>query len=275
MHQVKVLMLQLLGFRLALATKSHLLSQKTEVRVVTQQTQHDEIGVETVQTVTTVGVVLRLGFRLTDVLHDLVFAFSGDLMTRQHDFHALPVQVLGDLLVDEVFQLLRELRHELGTRGNAVAVEWGLLGHFDTLLDSLLTSLFSVESSSETASTLLVHLGARGDTIDGHEEELLGLDLAKQMLDVVEDGNEHLVLGHAGSRAVGVIMRAVVNDTVHVKLQSVKVMATRLNGGAYVETVKLGDAVLSNELRDARIPLGHPSEELGNTHDYCCCLVIV
>jgi hypothetical protein len=40
----------------------------------------------------------------------------------------------------------------------------------------------------------------------------------------------------------------------------------------HVETVELGNAVLSNELGDARIAFGHPSEELGNTHDGYCCL---
>jgi hypothetical protein len=40
----------------------------------------------------------------------------------------------------------------------------------------------------------------------------------------------------------------------------------------HVETVELGNAILSNELGDARVALGHPSEELGNTHDGCCCL---
>jgi hypothetical protein len=42
---------------------------------------------------------------------------------------------------------------------------------------------------------------------------------------------------------------AVVNNAVHVE----------------VEVVKLGNAVLSNELRDGRITLREPSEELGDT----------
>lgn len=36
---------------------------------------------------------------------------------------------------------------------------------------------------------------------------------------------------------------------------------------AHVKTVELGNAVFRDELRDARIPLGHPSKELGDTHD--------
>ena len=96
----------------------------------------------------------------------------------------------------------------------------------------------------------MVHLGARRDTVDGHEEELLGLDLAEQMLDVVEDLDEHLIFGKPclGGR-VGVVVGAVVNDTVHVE----------------VEVIELGNAVFGDELGYGRIPLREPAEELGDT----------
>jgi hypothetical protein len=41
-----------------------------------------------------------------------------------------------------------------------------------------------------------------------------------------------------------------------------------------IKTVELRNAVLCNELRDARIALGHPSKELGDTHDGWWFLVI-
>lgn len=37
-------------------------------------------------------------------------------------------------------------------------------------------------------------------------------------------------------------------------------------GVRYVEIVELWDTVLGDELRDGGIPLGDPSEELGDTH---------
>lgn len=49
-------------------------------------------------------------------------------------------------------------------------------------------------------------------------------------------------------------MCTVVNDTVHVE----------------IEAVELWNAILSDELRDGRIPLREPSEELGDTHDSEC-----
>jgi hypothetical protein len=42
----------------------------------------------------------------------------------------------------------------------------------------------------------------------------------------------------------------------------------------YIEAVELGDAILCNQLRNARIALRHPSEELGDTHGGCWSLEI-
>ena len=46
-------------------------------------------------------------------------------------------------------------------------------------------------------------------------------------------------------------MRAVVDNTVHVQVQ----------------TVEFRNAILCNQLRDSGVSLAHPSEELRNTHD--------
>ncbi|KAA8618038.1 5-3 exoribonuclease 1 [Pyrenophora tritici-repentis] len=81
MHEIEVLMLQLFGLGLALAAKCHLFSQQTEVGVMAEQTQHDQVGIKAVQAVATVRVVPRLRLRLTDVLHYLVLALSGDLVS--------------------------------------------------------------------------------------------------------------------------------------------------------------------------------------------------
>ena len=65
-------------------------------------------------------------------------------------------------------------------------------------------------------------------------------------LDVVEDSNEHLVLGHTMGSRIGIIMGTVVYYTIHIE----------------VKAVELGDAVLRNELRDRGIPLAHPAQWL-------------
>ena len=64
----------------------------------------------------------------------------------------------------------------------------------------------------------MVHLRTGSNSINSHEEELLRLDLAEKMLDIVEDLDEHLFFGHSESRIVGILVRTVVDDLVHVKL---------------------------------------------------------
>lgn len=59
--------------------------------------------------------------------------------------------------------------------------------------------------------------------IDGHEEQLLGLYLPKQMLDIVENGYKHLVLSHSEGRTLVVFVGAVVDNSIHVKLPYSKV----------------------------------------------------
>jgi hypothetical protein len=63
-------------------SKRNLLTKKTKVRIVAQEAEHDQVGVEAVQAVANVGVVSRLRLLEPNVLHDLVLAFSWDLFLR-------------------------------------------------------------------------------------------------------------------------------------------------------------------------------------------------
>ena len=81
MHEVEVLVLQLLGFCLTLSPECNLLSQQTEMWIVTQKSQHNQIGIETVKAVSNVRIVIRLGFCQSDVFHDLVLPFSRNFVT--------------------------------------------------------------------------------------------------------------------------------------------------------------------------------------------------
>ena len=59
----------------------------------------------------------------------------------------------------------------------------------------LLAYLLRLLRRSEPTTPLLVHLRPRGHTVDGHKEQLLGLDLAKKMIDIRKDGREDLFFG--------------------------------------------------------------------------------
>ena len=71
------------------------------------KTQHYQISIQPVQTVPGVGVVVGLGTSQTNVLHNLVFAFAGNFVARQHHLTFPPLLILGNLFTYEIVQLLR------------------------------------------------------------------------------------------------------------------------------------------------------------------------
>lgn len=99
---------------------------------------------------------------------------------------------------------------------DTVGIESLLLWELFSLLLRLGLLLPGVFGSSESSRSLLVHLCPGGDTVNGHEEDLLRLDLCEQVIDIGEYRQYHLffrytkvhvVLGRCG---VGTI----VDDTV-------------------------------------------------------------
>ncbi|KAL5047345.1 hypothetical protein BDW71DRAFT_196794 [Aspergillus fruticulosus] len=191
------------------------MQKKTKVRVMAEQSQHDQIGIETIQTMADVRVVAGLRFSMPDVLHDLVFTFTWHFMAGKYNVHTLP--------------LFRKLRHEFRAGSNAIAVKRIFLRHLNPLGDSLLLRLFGIQSCPKPSRALLIHFRTWGDTIHCHEEELLWFDLAVQVFDIVKDGYEHLILGHSKCRRVTVLVCAVVNNAVHVKIQIVELRKTVKN----------------------------------------------
>ena len=135
---------------------------------------------------------------------------------------------------------------------DSITIECFLLWHLLALSNGLFSRNLNIERSSKSAGSLLIHLCSRRNSIDSHEKKLLGLNLSEQMLDVVEDSNKHLLLGHAKGCIVGVFMCTVVDDAIHVQ----------------VEAVELWYPILCDQLRDGRVPLAHPSEEFRDTHDW-------
>lgn len=87
---------------------------------------------------------------------------------------------------------------------------------------------FTILNSSLPPPPLLVHLSPRGDTINGHEEQLLRLDDLEENAEVVEDVLEYLLLRNSEMR-VGVIrVRAVVDDAIHVQIHVIEVWYLRV-----------------------------------------------
>ena len=77
---------------------------------------------------------------------------------------------------------------------DTIAVERFRIWQLLSLALRLLTHLPRFLRRPEATTTLLVHLRTRGDTVDGHEKQLLRLDLSKEMIDIRKDGGENLLL---------------------------------------------------------------------------------
>ncbi|KZT53276.1 hypothetical protein CALCODRAFT_56918 [Calocera cornea HHB12733] len=125
------------------------------------------------------------------------------------------------------------------TRRDAVAVERLLVRELLSLPLRLLADLLRLLGAPKPPAALLVHLCARRHPINSHEEELLGLDLAEEEVDVGEDGGVHLLLRQPEVGVPIVRVRALVDHAVEVEVQ----------------VVELGDLVLLDELRGERVPL--------------------
>ena len=81
------------------------------------------------------------------------------------------------------------------TGGNAVAIESLRIRQLLSFPLCLFPNLLRFFGCPETSTALLIHLGSGCDTVDGHEEQLLGFNLPKQMVDISEDGSKDLLFG--------------------------------------------------------------------------------
>lgn len=89
------------------------------MRLVSGEGQHYKIGIKTVKAMNEVGIPVWLAFVVSNVLHDLVLSFTGNLeessaswrrveylMTRENDFDVAPQTILTNLLLNEELQVL-------------------------------------------------------------------------------------------------------------------------------------------------------------------------
>jgi hypothetical protein len=105
------------------------------------------------------------------------------------------------------------------TWSDTIAVERGLLGQLLSLTPGFLLKLLGFLGGPEAPAALLVHLRPRRNAVDGHEEDLARLYLGEEVIDVGEDGEDHLLLRQP-ERSIALRrrrVRAVVDDAVHVE----------------------------------------------------------
>mmetsp|Transcript_64923 Transcript_64923/g.193524 ORF Transcript_64923/g.193524 Transcript_64923/m.193524 type:complete len:284 (+) Transcript_64923:2265-3116(+) len=252
---------------LLLRLRHHDLPDDAEVRLVRRQAQHDKVGIRAVEAVPGVRVVLRLHALGADVVHDLVLTLAGNVRVVEDDtgLELLPERVVGQAVVDVVADGLGHLVQEVGAGRDDVGVEelaCAAIGQSTALrlpvlpeLLLLALHLLALLRGPEPSRPLLVHLGAGGDAVDGHVEQLLGPDDADEAVQVEENVLVHVLLIF-WCRAIFRVA-AWVDDAVHVEVQVVEITVR----GILVQVHGDHTAIHLHGL-----PLDGVSDDLGEAH---------
>jgi hypothetical protein len=139
-------------------------------------------------------------------------------MSAQDHFDALPLRILCDAFSHVVFQVRRKARHERCTcpvsltypslagpqltRGDTIRVECLLLGQCLAFPLGRFALLHRVLGGPESPTSLLIHFRPRRNTINGHEEYLLRLNLGEEMVDICEYREDHLLFRYPEVRII-------------------------------------------------------------------------
>ena len=80
--------------------------------VVRGQTEHDQIGVHSIERVSLVRIIPRCRSLQSNVSHDFVFSFARHFGVAENNFDAAPTTVVTQAIIDIPMQSARQLRHE-------------------------------------------------------------------------------------------------------------------------------------------------------------------
>lgn len=112
------------------------------------------------------------------------------------------------------------------------------------------------------------------NTIDSQEEELLGFNHVEQSLKIKENVLEDLLLSYSEVYIIVVRMRAVVDDAIHVEIQTVElwnllreISKKILFWFAVFRLLRFSHLIFTNQLAKTWITFAYVAEELGNSHD--------
>ena len=237
------------------AGEVHNLTEQSEVGLVRNQPKHNKVGILPIHAVAGVGLISGLVAHLTDVLHDLVLAFTGDLLTREDHLQVPPEGILLDFFADKVLDGGGNAPHELCPRRDAVRVEGAprrgatvAVGRLDGFA---LGGLGQLHGAAEAPRSLLVKFGARSDAIDGHVHRHLGLDnLRDDPIDVMHNAEHHIPLAEDVGDVEVVRVGTSVDDTIHVQIKVIKLRK---------------ECRVRNDMVDLGIAFTNPSVELNTT----------
>ena len=94
-----------------------LLSDDSEVGLVGEKREHNEVGIGSVEAMSCIGVIIWLSSELTDVIQHFVLSFSWDGSIGEHYRLEIFVQWVSiDFILDKEMEILAQVGHELGAR---------------------------------------------------------------------------------------------------------------------------------------------------------------
>ena len=249
----------------------HHLADDVKPGFVSRESEHDEVRISSVDAVGLVGVVGQRSPFLPDELHDLVLALARATGVREDYRQVLPVPVAPYSFLHVVPDCLSHVAQEGSARGYQVRVERGFVDvGFDfarinvflfELLQQVLLLFLHLEAlhgGPEAARPLLVHLGARGHSVNSQVEQLPGPhdvdDLVHVFVDVLALFLK--VFGLPDGLAFGVA--AGVDESVHVHVEVVDV---------WVGGVDILLAALQSVSQDFGVAHAQPLEEHRHSHN--------
>ncbi|KAH3671838.1 hypothetical protein OGAPHI_000024 [Ogataea philodendri] len=106
---------------LGLVFRKNIFTKHTEMRLVSSETQENQIGVQSVNTMGGVWVVFRVRSLRSDEIHDLVLAFSRNSGIADYNLQASPSRIRGQFVGHPVAQRPCKNIHERSARNHAHA----------------------------------------------------------------------------------------------------------------------------------------------------------
>lgn len=123
---------------------------------------------------------IRGAFIFSHVLHDFVLTFPRNVHSRKYDIDVAPPFIILDFVLDEKFQGLVEIKHELSPRTDAISIEIRV-GYIDILSFLLFYKVRHVISCSVPALPLIVHLRTWSHAVNRNIENLPRLYQLKEV----------------------------------------------------------------------------------------------
>jgi hypothetical protein len=174
------------GSTLISIVRSHdTLSQNVEVGLMGRKSQHDQIGICSINTVSCIGFVIRRCSLTPDEIKNFMFTFSWYKSIRKHYDQIFPMWIVILSLENITSQSFGQIMHKVSSGSDSIFVKRpSLISNSDTInscahssslfafpLSSKLIfsgcAFFFFQSRSESSGSLLVQLCPWSNSIDG------------------------------------------------------------------------------------------------------------